>query len=168
MNRKLQNHLATILLHSTAFDAAQFEALTITEASSTERIPIDEGEYPAVIDDYAFRPTQGKDGKSYLFFDILWNIDDPGQREKLRREKVIARQSMSLERSPQGGLLSGEGVNVEFGRVREAVGLNKNGQPFQFSMLKGQPAKVKVKHRTFTNAAGEEEISAEVRAVTPL
>jgi hypothetical protein len=142
--------------------------MTYTEAGSTERVFADEGEYAAVLDSYKFRPTQGKDGSSYLFFDVLWSIDDPAQREKLGRDKVIVRQSMSLEQAESGALAFGKGRNVEFNKLREALGLNQNGQPFQFSMLKGQVAKVKVKHRDFKNQQGETETSAEVSAVTQL
>lgn len=152
----------------TAFNAEQFEATTITEASSTERIPVDENEYAAVIDKYEFRPTSGKDGKSYLFFDIHWAIDSEEQRKKLGREKVVVRQSISLDRTETGALASGKGINVDFGRLREAVGLNQNGQPFRFPDLIGRPAMVKVKHRTFKNAADEDEIAAEIRGVAKM
>lgn len=168
--RRLQHHDLYVLRSESAFDVAAFEAITYTEPTSTERIPVDENEYPAVLDKYEFRPTPSKDGtKHYLFFDVMWSLDSPEQKAKLKRDKILVRQSMSLERDPAtGAMAGGEGINVEFGKLRDALGLNRKGQPFKFADLIGRPAKVKVKHRTFKNAADEDETSAEVRAVAPL
>lgn len=138
--------MLAVLLH-TAFDPDQFAQMPIEGSNSTERIPIDENEYPAIVDTIKFRPSKGKDGTEYLWLDVNWSIDDQEQREKLGREKVTCRQSLSLDRLENGSLDMGKGRNVDLGKLREAVGLNTPGQPFQFSMLVGCTAKVKIKNR---------------------
>jgi len=40
-----------------------------------------------------------------------------------------------------------KGKNIGLGRIREALGMNKPGEPFAFSMIAGRMAKVIVSHR---------------------
>lgn len=168
LQRKLQHVSASIL--RTAFDASQFEEMTHTEATSTERVYADEGEYPAILDRYEFRTGVSGEGKPYTFFDVLWSIDSEEQRMKMQRDKVLVRQSFGLQMNESGtGLATGKGVNVELGKLREALGQNADGMPWKFAMLKGAgPALVRVKHRTFKNKANEDETNAEVAAVTKI
>jgi len=145
------------------FDPNQFLDATVTEANSTQLSPCPVGEYHAVIaDEPKFRQFSGtKDPtKTYTSLDLQWAIDDPSVCEVTGRTPTKVRQSLMLDFTESGSLDMGRGRNVGLGRLREAVGLNKPGQPFSFRQLQGQHAKVVVSHRV-----DGENIYDEVRAV---
>lgn len=144
------------------FDPASFLDTTLTDANSTQTVPVPVGEFIAVIDKVECRSWQSKKdpSKSGLTLDITWSIDDAGVRELLGRDKVTARQGIMLDLTDAGGLDMGRGRNVGLGRLREALNLNIPGQPFAFSMLVGRVAKVKVEHRI-----DGEQIFAEIKQV---
>jgi hypothetical protein len=130
------------------FDPATFLDMQVTDAMSTAPVPIDIGEYPAVIEKVDIRPWTSKDGtKNGLALDITWDIDDAGQKSKLGRDKVSVRQGLMLDLNDSGGLDTGKGRNVGLGRLREALGLNQAGAPFSFRNLVGQVAKISVIQR---------------------
>jgi hypothetical protein len=126
----------------------------ITEANSTELIPIPEGEYIAVSEPVTaesfkeFDIKRGENaGKKGLNLYISWAInDDSGQLKELIGRPPKARQSIMIDRGP-GGIEMGKGRNVALGKLREALGQNQTGRPWAFSMLGGQVAKIVVKHR---------------------
>jgi hypothetical protein len=130
---------------------AQFD-----QATSTEFLVVPEGEYVAQtrpITAQNFRSVEVKKqgserfGQKMTFLDIQWEIDDPKLKEEWGRTPV-ARQSLILEFSPDGNALEfGKGKNVSLGKLREAFGQNMTGRPWAFSMLGGQAAKIRVKHR---------------------
>lgn len=132
-----------------AFDPEVFLTATLTEANSTQSIPVDAGEYPGLVDEVEVRSWQGKKdpSKSGISLDLLWNIDSAQQREKLGRDKVIVRQSIMIDLNESGGIDTGKGKNIRLGRLREATGCNRPGEPFNFLMFKGRAAKVKVEQR---------------------
>jgi len=144
------------------FDADTFLSSTVTEANSTEFIPCPVGEYTAVAGDVKCRQWQSKSdpSKSGLALDILWEIDDANVKEALGRDKVTVKQGLMLDLTESGGLDFGKGRNINLSRLREALGLNKPGEPFAMSMISGHVAKVKVKHSIYNNAP-----MAEVEAV---
>lgn len=147
-----------------SFDPSLFLNSTFTEANATQSEPIDEGEYNAVPEKVECRQWTSKDGsKSGLALDITWAIDDASVKAKLGREKVTVRQGIMLDMNEQGGLDMGKGRNVTLGRLRDALGLNVNGQPFSFNMITGRPAKIKVSQRPDGDA-----IYNDVKGVTRL
>jgi hypothetical protein len=145
------------------FDPSTFLDIQTKEANSTEYIPLDEGEYTGIVETVDVREwTSKKDpSKRGLALDIVWNVDDQGQREKLSRDKVLCKQGIMLDLNASGGLETGKGMNVNLGRLREAVGLNKPGEPFSFRMLVGQVARVSVKNRIDEGA-----IFSDIKSVT--
>lgn len=147
------------------FDPSTFLNATLTDANSTQVLPIPEGEYTAVISgDPEFRNVQRKDGTGVIvFLDLKWDIQDPNLAAALDRKQVMARQSLILDTTETGGLDMGKGKNTGLGRLREAVGMNTPGQPFSFRDLPGKMAKVKVQHRV-----DGDKIFDEVRAVAKL
>lgn len=148
------------------FDPTSFLDASINEANSTVSTPVPEGEYTAVVagDPEVRQWTSKKDpSKSGLALDITWDIDDPGVKAALGRDKVTVRQGIMLDLNDSGGLDTGKGRNVSLGRLREAVGLNEAGKPFNFRMLAGRVAKVKVSHRVEGDA-----VYAEVKGVARL
>lgn len=136
------------------FNPELFLNTTVTEANSTELLPVPEGDYIAVSDpvtaesfnsyDITKGERAGQKGHSVV---VNWRINDEGGalKEMLGRAPT-ARHNIMLDIKPDGGLEFGKGRNVEIGRLREALGQNGNGQPWSFSMLGGQLAKISIKH----------------------
>lgn len=145
------------------FDPDVFLSSTIDAKLDTRLIPVPADEYTAMLEDIRPRLTQGKDGTEYLVFDIVWSIDDVQLKTKLGRDKVTCRQSIFLDRTPDGSIDVGKGRNVQLGRLREAVGQNHAGA-WAPSMLKGSAARIKVVHEADKNG----EIYDKVVAVTKL
>jgi hypothetical protein len=147
------------------FNPDQFLDMQVTEANSTEAIPVPVGEYTAVIGEVKCRPWQKRDDPSVagLALDLSWDIDDSAVKELLGRDKVKCKQGIMLDLTESGGLDMGKGKNVGLGRLRDAVDLNRAGEPFAFSMLVGRIAKVKVEHRV-----NGDQIFAEIKAVAKL
>lgn len=147
------------------FNPEQFLDMTVTEANSTQSVPVPPGEYIAIVDSVKVRTWASKEdpSKSGVTLDLTWMIDDYAVKEALGRDKVTVKQGVMLDVSDSGGLDMGKGRNVGLGRLREATNLNTAGQPFAFSMLPGKMAKVVVTHRI----AGD-QIFAEVKQVSKL
>lgn len=147
------------------FDPQQFLEMQVTDSNDTKVIQVAVGEYLAVIEKIEAREWQKKDdpsvnGKS---LDVTWNIDDPEQKAIIGRDKLLVRQSVGLDFTDAGGLDMGKGRNAQLGRLREAVGQNRAGQAWGFSMLVGGMAKVKVSHRPDDRNPGD--VFAEIKAV---
>ena len=123
-----------------SFNPEEFMQTTTEEATSTEYVPIPEGEYNAVIDKVDGRETQ----KGSPVMDVTWKLDAPDVEDA--HEKIV-RQSIFLDLSEGGALLTGKGQNVQLGRLRAALGQNTPGQAWAPSMLQGNVAVVTVKHR---------------------
>lgn len=151
-----------LTLFASAFDADSFGQTEYTESNDTVLIPVDEGEYPAVIKKKDFRVVETKNGEQVVL-DVTWEVDDAAQREKTGREQLTVRQGLFLDRRDDGTLDFGKGKNVGLGKLREAVGLNQPGAPFSFEMLVGRPAMVKIKNRQ----DGDDTFS-DVKGVRPL
>lgn len=142
-----------------AFDPDQFSAMSVEGQNDTKYVPVPEGEYAAVITKKVFRPTD----KGQLILDVTWKIDDATVAEAVGMKEPTVRQSVFIDRLENGSLDMGKGKNVKLGQLREAVGLNKPGQVFNFNMLEGRAALIKVKHRQY-----EGDTFADVKDVTAL
>lgn len=130
------------------FDPNTFLDTTLTEANATSATPVPVGEYIGVTEEPVVRNWTSKDGtKSGLALDVPISIDDPRVREVTGRDKNSVRYGIMLDLNESGGIDTGKGRNVGLGRLREALDLNKPGQPFSFRMLAGRPVKVTIKHR---------------------
>jgi hypothetical protein len=135
------------------FDPSNFLNATFTEANATQSEPVPIGEYNAVIEKVEAATWQSKDGTSSgLKLNVFWNVDDAGVKAALGRDKVVVKQDIMLDMNEQGGLDMGKGRNVTLGRLRDATGLNVNGQPFSPTMLTGKVAKISVSQRPVGDA----------------
>lgn len=138
----------------TPFNAELLMGQTITEPNSTELIKVPEGEYIAVTEPITAESFKEFDirrgeraGTKGLKINVTWMInDDSGALKEMLGRPPKVTQGIMLDRGPQG-LEMGKGKNVGLGRLREALGQNKTGIPWSWSMLGGQVAKIKVKHR---------------------
>jgi len=150
---------------ASAFDPTAFLNATITESNSTETVPVPEGEYLSISEKAEVVPWQSRDGSnSGLKLVITWEIQDEGVKELLARSKVTARQDIMLDLTETGQLDMGKGRNVALGRLREALDLNKPGDPFSFAMIAGRMGKIVIKHR-IAEINGVQQPVAEVKGV---
>lgn len=150
------------------FNPELFLQTTHTEAADTVLLPVPEGEFLAVSSPVTAESIRQFDikrgeraGTKGLAVDVEWTINDDEVKTALGRTPKV-RQSLMLDLTPDGnGIDFGRGKNVGLGRLRDALGQNQNGQPWNFSMLGNQVARIKVKHRMH-----EDKIYAEVTEVT--
>lgn len=132
----------------TQFDPKTFAQMTFKEANSTKIIPVPAGDHAATITKYEILAWAAKDdaSKNGLKMNIFFNCDDPAVAAQTMRDQNVVRHEFFLDLN-EVGLDMGEGKNIKLGRLREAVGLNRPGEPFSFDMLVGQRAMVAVTHR---------------------
>lgn len=146
-----------------SFDPQSFLDSSITTSLDTKVIPCPVGEYMGIIDKVVPRQWTSKDGtQSGIALDIFWIVEDQGVKEFLDRDTVNVKQGIMLD-TKDGGLDISKGKNVGLGRLREAVGMNEEGQAFSFTMLPGLSAKITVTHRIV-----DQDTFAEVKAVGKL
>lgn len=139
---------------TSVFDPDAFLAGTVvTEANSTEFVPVPVGEYQAVASDVKPVPWSKKDGSaSGVKLQIIWEIQDEGVKALLERDKVTCRQDIMLDLNGTGGLETGKGKNVALGRLRAALNLNESGVPFSFPMIVGRMGTVSIKHEPYNDS----------------
>lgn len=149
------------------FNPEQFMTTNYSEANSTKIIPVPEGEYPAQVKSVGFRQFDRDDDSSSTVCEVVWEPQDLDGSIKAStgREGATVRQSVWLDLSPQGNLDFGDGKNIGLGRLREAIGQNRPGQPWNFSMLVGGSGRVLVHHRTDSKTG---DVYAEVKKVAAL
>ena len=131
------------------FDPTTFLDVTVNESNSTRSTPVPPGEYNAVAGEPKVRFGE-KNGNVWAALDIPWEIDGnayPAVKEKTGRDQNQVKQGIFLDVTESGGLDTGNGKNVQLGKLREALGLNVPGQPFSIRQIHGRVAKVSVQHR---------------------
>jgi hypothetical protein len=144
-----------------SFDPATFLNTQFTEENDTKITPVPAGEYLALADKVDIKSWSSKDGSSSgIKLEIVWEIQDDNVKALLGRDVVKVTQQQMLDLTETGQLDFSKGKNVGLGRIREALDLNKPGEPFAFSMIQGRMAKVLVSHRT----AGE-DIYSEIKKI---
>ena len=132
------------------FDTKAFLSQNYDEPNSTKTIPIPESEYDATVRSVGDpREWTNREGVKKAIVDVSWLVEDVNGRVEAvtNRKENFARQSLFLDVVIDGmgkitSLDMREGINVELGRLRAAVGLN--GPGFSFQKLVGRPAHVKV------------------------
>ena len=133
-----------------AFDPQAFLDAQTTEVNDTRVLPCPVGEWPATIESVDIKNgVSQKSGEPWTKLNVKWVIEGCDANRLADREKIFTNQGVMLDITDAGGLDMGKGRNVQLGRLREAVGLNKPGAPFSFRMLIGRSAKVSVSHREY-------------------
>lgn len=123
------------------FNPEAFASSVVDGAMSTRLVPVPAGEYTALIEKIAARPTNEKGSTPC---DITYDIQDDNLKVQLALPKITCRGNVWLDITSSGGLDNGEGKNTGLGRLREAVGQNDPAKPWSPSMLIGQLVRVKV------------------------
>lgn len=144
------------------FDPKSFAQMTFTGSNSTESTPIPVGEWPFLITKSEIEAWQKRDdpSKGGLKVILTMETEDPAVSAVTGRPKNVCKFDMMLDLTPEGGLDMGKGMNVQLGRVREATGTNKPGQPFHFDMLVGHTVKCSIAHETY-----QDRLLAKVKGV---
>jgi hypothetical protein len=124
------------------------------------------GEYNASIIDVAARSIKNKDGEESPIVDVVWGVSDAAITEATGMEMVRVRQSIFIDMTPQGGLATGPGKNIQLGRLRESLKQNDPAKAWNFMQLKGAAARIKVEHAP--NAKDPSNPYANVTAVAAL
>jgi hypothetical protein len=140
---------------------------TTVASERAKLIPVNSEGYPAIIAsdgiglaDFKFKKGD-REGQTGYRMTVKWEIQDEAVKKELGRTPYIT-QSIMLNFTDSGALAN---ENPGLRKLREAVGQNKDGQPWQPAMLIGQMARIKVKHSI--NPQNQEE-QMEVEAVTSL
>ena len=145
----------------TEFDPTTFMNQTMNQALDTVFLPCPPGEYMAVATKTQVLPWAKGDGSSSgLKLQINWEIQDDKAKATTGRDPLTVRQDQMLDLTDNGALNLAKGRNIGLGRIREALGLNKEGKDFSLAMLEGQVAKVVVSHRPGKDGAIFDEIKA--------
>lgn len=146
------------------FDPTSFMDATFTEQNDTKMVPIPIGDWNGVVEEPKMVEWKSRDGtKSGWKLQMGIKIDSPEVAAVTQRETNKVRHDVMLDLTDTGTLDMGKGKNINLGRLREATGLNKPGEPFSFRMFDGRPVKVRIGHRV-----EGEDIFAEVKAVAPV
>jgi hypothetical protein len=139
------------------FDLEQFASAGIDSDLSTKPTPFPTGEYVLQIqgpfgDEKATRIRQTDKGQVIL--DVVYMADGNQQTpdgDMLSDVVGIAtptvRQSIFLDINENGSLDTRHGKNFRLGQLREALGQNQKGKPWNFSMLIGGMVLGRVTHR---------------------
>lgn len=141
-------------------DPDKFLNQKIDKPSETSFIPVPVDDYLCMIPVGGVQPPReivGKDGNKSVIIDLNWEIVSSDKNykkvcEHTGMESPFVKQSIFLDvdydsEGNATGLSEGIGKNIQLGRLREAVGLNKPGKDFSFKHLEGATATVKVEHR---------------------
>lgn len=132
-----------------AFDPSTFLDAQI-DTPDERRLPLPEGVYTAMIGEPSIK-TGDKDGKPWASILIPLTIDVPQQvqeEQKLQAQLTLTHRGF-MDLTPQGLMDNGPGKNRVRRLYREALGLNKPGEAFNWRMIQGKPVKVSVKHELY-------------------
>lgn len=152
---------------TTPFDPKAYENVTTEATFETSFTPVPEGEYPAVVDDVKMDVLTMQDKSQRLIARIIWSILDDAVKAALNMQKVIVRQDVFIDLTPDGRFDTDKNKNIDLGRLRSALGQNNPGQAWGIPMLRGAgPAKIKVATRVDKN--DETKVYNDVKGVTKL
>jgi len=134
------------------FDPSAFLDATITEAS-TKRSPLPAGrDFVGIIGEVKARNWQGRKDptQSGVVMDVPVEIDLTAYPDvQIGVTKVALTDGIMLDMTEAGTIDTSPGKNGKLRRYREALGMNKAGEPFSFRAMQGRTIKVKISHRTY-------------------
>ena len=129
------------------FSPEAFLGVNQSGANSTDYALPPEGEFLAVAGDKVAARQITKEGNISTIVDIPWQTEDPAVAEATGRQITTTRQSVFIDLLPDGkGLDMSKGQNVQLGRLREAINQNDASKSWNFNMIAGNQAIIKVAH----------------------
>lgn len=141
----------------TGYDHSMFLGATLTEAN-TRRPPIPGGTtLRGTLGKPVTRQTEGKQEKNqgviYTWVDIPVELDltqKPEIRTLVGQDKVTLTHSFRLDISATGqGLDMSPGKNNGLRQLRDALDMNKPGEPFQLLTVEGRPVMANIKNEPY-------------------
>ena len=141
------------------FDPTAFLDVTTTD-ELTRRPPIPVGDYPATIGEITCVPWQGKadPSKSGLKYVVPLTLEIPPSVQAdlgLTSPTIKLTDGIMLDITESGGLDTSPGKNGALRRYREALGMNKPGEPFSARKMQGQMLTVRVSHEIWQDQIQE-------------
>jgi hypothetical protein len=146
-----------------SFDVNSFMDLTVTDANDTKRIPVPIGEYIGVTGDPEFKQWQGKADPTKVGVKLTVPIkfEDPAIQSVTGLPQNTVTLEIMLDTLPSGGLDMGKGKNIGLGKLRDALGKNDPGAPFNFrNDISGRTLRCSVVHEEFNG-----DMFAKIKAV---
>lgn len=150
------------------FDPSVLLGATMTEAN-TRRPPIPAGTVLiGTLGEVAFRQVEGKQektfGQTFTFARIPVELDltpRPDLVTQIGQEKVSVRYEFGVDLLPGGaGFDMAKGKNNGLRQLREALGMNVQGQPFNFSMIVGRQVRAMIKNRAGQDNEAYDEVGS--------
>lgn len=136
---------------TSAFDP-QILLQATTEVASERRAPLPVNEYTATVGEITVRQWSSKDGsKSGHALDVPVILEVPAelQAEHGLPPTLTVKDSIMLDLTETGGIDYGKGKNGRLRMYREALDMNKAGEPFSPGMMQGRYLKVRIKHEEY-------------------
>ena len=139
---------------TSVFDPDTFLHEEVEEKMEVSFTPVPEGDYPAYIETVTADIANTKNGPRPIL-NFSYVITDEEMAKEMELERPTVRQTVWLDIDESGQLSFGKNKNVRLGRIREAVGQNKAGEPWSPGMLvNAGPVMIKVGHR-YNSETGE-------------
>jgi hypothetical protein len=146
------------------FNPEAFMSASIQGANDTQSMQVPEGDFQGMISKVEPRVVGQENPRPIIA--ITWKVDDEGVRQLTGRAEPTVRQTIWLDVTESGGLDMGKGKNAQLGKLRDALGQNDAGKPWNPGMLQGGVARIKVKHSL--DKRDGVTINAEVSGVSKL
>ena len=128
------------------FDPSTLLDQEMNEASATKYLNPDEGTYNAMIDNLEMVSGESDKGPWYAA-DLTCKLTcSAGRLSKFPDETATVRTRLFLDVA-DGQIATGDGKNVQLGKIRTATDLNDPGQAFSLNMLIGRNVNVQIKNR---------------------
>lgn len=147
------------------FNPDQFLGTTTEEIGSTKYTQVPEGERLGQVTKVDAREINSeKTGQTYTILEVTWAFSDEESKRVTGQDSPTARQTLFVDRKPDGGLDFGINKNIQLSRLREAVGQARTGRAWAPSHLIGATAICLVSHGMDQNG----DPRAEVKRVAPM
>lgn len=136
------------------FDTNALLSQTISNAGDIQRLQVPEGDWPVLIEELKLEERQHpkmNDNKPFVELRLRCLVDSQEVRDQLRRDKVIHTAGIILDTTKVGGmdvLDMSPGMNANLNQLREALGMNKDGEDFKLPMLQGGYCMATFRHKT--------------------
>lgn len=149
--------------YHSGFDPNTFLGATLTDAN-TRRPPIPAGlSFPGTLGTPTTRTAEGKKeatmGMTFVFVEIQVEVDvtsNPQVRELIKQDTAPLRYSFRLDVTPSGGIDMAPGKNTGLRILRDAVGMNTPGQPFNLLMVAGRQVLCRIGNRPYQGEVYDE------------
>lgn len=146
-------------MSDSTFNPEQFLGTQTDTAGETKFFPVPVGEWTGQCTKCDARQfTSEKNGNTYTVLEYTWEVTDQAVKDETRLERPTVRQSVFVDLTPAGGLDFGRNKNIQLGRLRAAVGQNKDGRAWAPTHIVGQMAKLKVSHRPDNNGDPQAQV----------